>query len=399
MLAASEHEDASGRARELAAARCWRLGLSRSRFTTVAEVVHGLLAVQAQEHAFSRWSVGQRLADGERSSGGGGAGVAGASGGAPGGADVDVLDALASGDIVRTHILRPTWHYVSGADLRWLQALTGEIVVRGSAGWYRNHGVDAAFIAASRRLLERSLAGGRATTRQEIRLEFIEAGLDVSGQRLAAALLDAELKALICSGPVEGKHHTYALVEERLPPAAPLSPEEATAELVRRYLAGHGPATLKDLRWWSSLPLKRLRAAVDDLGDEIVSEQVEGVEYLWPAQDSPGRDCTDEGPRFQLLQVFDELFVGYRESRGLVDPDGEFGAVLPLGFSRMMHVVLERDRLVGRWRSDRRGEALEITVHSTQPLSKADRAQLEQAVALYGAFVGLEATLSLASTR
>ncbi|HZJ10591.1 MAG TPA: winged helix DNA-binding domain-containing protein, partial [Trueperaceae bacterium] len=343
VLDAHGQPEPGARYRTLARSRCKRLGLTRERFSTVVDVVDGLLAVQAQEHAFSRWSLAQRLASASQAA---------------------VYDALASGAIVRTHVLRPTWHYVRGEDLRWLQALTGEIVRRASAGWYRNHGVDETFLASSRAVLERALEGGRAKTRNALRGELTAAGLDVKGQRLAAVLIDAELRALLCSGPVEGTQHTYALVEERLSRAAPLSQGEATVELVRRYLAGHGPATFKDLRWWSSLTLKRLRVAVEELGDEVAREVVDGTEYLWLAHDRVPDESPGDAPQFQLLQVFDELFVGYRESRGLVDPDGEFGAILPIGFSRLMHVVLEGDRSAGRWRSDRRGKSLEITVQA-----------------------------------
>jgi len=247
-------------------------------------------------------------------------------------------------------------------------------------------------------VLERALEGGRAKTRNALRGELTAAGLDVTGQRLTAGLIDAELRALLCSGPVEGTKHTYALVEERLKPTPPLSRDEATVELVRRYLAGHGPATLKDLRWWSNLTLRALRAAVEELGDEVASEAVGGTEYLWLAQEQAPEE-SGCGPQFQLLQVFDELFVGYRESRGLVDPDGEYGAILPIGFSRLMHVVLEGDRLAGRWRSDKRGKSIEITVQATRPLSASDRLALERAARAYGMFVGTEVTLSVLSTR
>src|SRR5690606_11246666 len=186
--------------RNLAQARCEAMGLGASRFDSVAEVVGGLLAVQAQEVEFSRWSVAQRLVSPS---------------------DSAVVAALGSGQIVRTHVLRPTWHYVRGEDLRWLQALTGPLVRRMSAGWYRNHGVDDEFLGATREQFVSSLQGGRAKTRNELRNELTAAGHDVSGQRLTAALIDAELRAVICSGPMAGKHHTYALVDERLP-AAPV---------------------------------------------------------------------------------------------------------------------------------------------------------------------------------
>lgn len=228
---------------------------------------------------------------------------------------------------------------------------------------------------------------------------------------MTAALIDAELRAQICSGPMAGKHHTYALVDERLPPAPVLGEEEAVARLVRRYLAGHAPASLKDLRWWSTLTLKRLRAGVESLGDEVLSETVDGVEYFYLAQAQGAAqklgpatatvELRDEpsGPCFELLQVFDELFVGYSETRDLIDPDGEYGSVLPIGFSKLMHVVLEGERLVGRWRRDKRaakdGGGQVLGIQPTRPMAAADLAALERAAARYGDFVGLETTVDI----
>lgn len=361
--------------RELAAARVDNVLLGSTAAPDPVSVVDRLLCVQAQEHAFSRWSVAQRTRRPDEPA---------------------VLASIAAGAVVRTHVLRPTWHYVRGDDLRWLQALTGPRVRGLSAGWYRSHGADEEFFLATRKVVEAQLAGGHCRTRDELKQSLIGAGIDVSGQRITAALFDLELQAVICSGPVRGKHHTYGLVDELLPPAPTLTADEALPLLVRRYLKGHGPALLKDLRWWSSLTLKQLQQGVEDLGATVTSATVGGAEYMWLAEQQPAGDASRQTGQFRLLQVFDELFVGYSESRGLVDPDGEFGSVLPIGFSKMMHVVLEGDRLAGRWRSDkRRGPApgtntLEITAEMTRPLGAADLRGLEQAAEAYGAFVGME---------
>lgn len=325
-----------------------------------------MLAVQAQEPAFSRWSVGQRMS-------------------AP--HEPSVVEAIASADIVRVHALRPTWHYVMGEDLAWIQALTGPRVLRSSAGWYRNHGVDEEFLAAGRRVVEQSLAVGGFRTRNQLRDAAAAAGLDVSGQRMTALMFDLELKSVVCSGPMSGRQHTYALVEERLPRGRPLAVDEATARLVERYLRGHAPSTLKDIRWWSGLTLKELRRAVEDLGDTVTTETVGGVEYMWPAS-SPPQEALEDRATFELLQVFDELFVGYSDTRGLLDADGEFGAILQIGYSRMMHVLVHGDRLAGRWRADKRAGGLTITFDLNRPLVGTEEAELGEAAQAYGAFVG-----------
>ena len=163
--------------------------------------------------------------------------------------------------------------------------------------------------------------------------------------------------------------------------------DEATARLVERYLRGHAPSTLKDIRWWSGLTLKELRRAVEDLGDTVTTETVGGVEYRWPAS-SPPQEALEDRATFELLQVFDELFVGYSDTRGLLDADGEFGAILQIGYSRMVHVVVHGDRLAGRWRADKRAGGLTITFDLNRPLVGTEEAELGEAAQAYGAFVG-----------
>src|SRR5690606_32882362 len=120
-----------------------------------------------------------------------------------------------------------------------------------------------------------------------------------------------------------------------------------------------------------------------------------GVEYMWLPGHDPfaddgsrtrrGREPVD-APRFQMLGVFDELLTGYSESRGLVDPDGEFGSVLPLAYGPLPNLLLEGDRLVGQWRADRRGRRMSVSVRATRPFSTVDHDALSLEVERYAAF-------------
>lgn len=352
--------------RVLAASRVRNALLGPRRMGAPGQVVDHMFALQAQEPALSRWSVGQRTTRPDEAS---------------------VIESLDSAEIVRVHALRPTWHYLKREDLGWVQALTGPRVLRASAGWYRNHGVDDGFLDTARAVVESSLGGGNAKTRNELKDDVAASGLDVSGQRMTALMFDLELKCVVCSGPLKKRQHTYALVEERLPPQTTLEPAEATARLVKRYLRGHAPSTLKDMRWWSGLTMADLRRAVEDLGDLVTIEVVGGAEYVWLTAEPP-TEAVEDASTFELLQVFDELFVGYSETRGLLDPDGEFGAVLQIGFTKMMHVVIQGDRLIGRWRADRRSKALDLTFDLSWPLSGSEEAALSEVARSYGAFVG-----------
>ena len=221
-------------------------------FATAAEAVASSGAVQAQEHAEALWSLGMRVAD-----------VTAA----------DVEAASDRGEILRTHVLRPTWHFVAAADLRWLLRLTGERVERGTAGRRRELGLDDATLARCDETLTAVLADREPRTRRELGAALEAAGIDMAGQRLPHTLGHAELAGVIVSGPRRGKQHTYLLLEDRAPAAPQRTREEDVAELVRRYFTSHGPATLRDFAWWSGLTMTDGRAGLAALGEELVGEE------------------------------------------------------------------------------------------------------------------------------
>ena len=172
-------------------------------------MVAGLGAVQAQDYPAALWALGLR---------------------ADGATEAVVEQALTAGTILRTHVMRPTWHFVSPADIRWLLALTAPRVKALLAYYDRKLEVDAALLAHSRTVLTQALQGGRHLTRTELGTRLEQAGI-AGGDlpRLGHLMMHAELDGLLCSGARRGKQFTYALLEERVPPAPPFTREEALA--------------------------------------------------------------------------------------------------------------------------------------------------------------------------
>src|SRR5882762_9944043 len=199
--------------------------LWRSRFDTPQEVVRWLGALQAQEFPVAKWSIAQRTR---------GATLA----------DVDA--AFAAGVIVRTHVLRPTWHFALGADIRWLLQVTAPRVHALNAYYNKQHKLDSKLLAKSNSLIAKALEGGAHLTRSELAAVLTRGGIRAAGNRLAYIVMRAELDAIVCSGAMRGKQHTYALLDERVPHGKTLNREEALAELARRYFTSRGPATLND---------------------------------------------------------------------------------------------------------------------------------------------------------
>src|SRR5262245_16659481 len=301
-------------------------GLTGDAFTEPADVVRHHLAMQAQEYGPAKWSIGQRSA---------------------GVVDADVDRALEDGSIVRTHVLRPTWHFVTREDLGWLMALSGPRVQQGNAGRYRRLGLDAKAFDRATKTIVRELGGGARKTRDQLAESLDRSGFDREGQRMPHILMHLELEAVIGSGGLEGKKQTYVLLDGRIPVPQPIDRDEALAELVRRYLGSHGPSSLKDMSWWSGLTIRDLRRTLAELGDGVRDEEAEGVE-LWSLSSADPRPLAARGA--QLLQTYDELVVGYTESRFVGDDKAEPARAAWLERSLPTGLLLLGDRVGGHWR-------------------------------------------------
>jgi len=323
------------------------------------EVVRWFGAMQAQLPVVARWSIGQRVAAGS---------------------DSAVMRALAEGSVVRTHVLRPTWHFVAREDLRWLLALTSprvHVQMRFRHKWLE---LDARTVARSHATLARALVGGAHRTRAELAPVLERARVPITAERLGHLLLIAELDGVICSGAPRGKQHTYALVDERVPATPARAADESLAELTRRYFRSHGPATVQDFRWWSSLTAADVKRGLEIVGAALERREVEGRAY-WhdPSQPEPARDA----PPAHLLQEYDELLVGYTESRDLLRPMKGSDATLA-GMALLQRTVLLDGRIAGHWRSGAQPGEVEIT--TLAPLRGRQRNAVDGACDRYRRF-------------
>jgi hypothetical protein len=332
-------------------------------------VVDHLGAVQAQEFALARWSVGQRS----------------------GADDATVSALLDAGELIRTHVLRPTWHFVRPADLHWLQELTGPRVQVSLRSSMRKLGLDDSLRDRFCTALADALAGGRALTRDQVAQVAADTGIAVHRMALGHLLVHAELENVICSGPAAvpagggvagGRHHTYALVSDRVPATGPVSRSDALAELTLRYFRGHGPATEKDFAWWSSLTLADVRAALADVGPALERADVEGRAYWgppgWTSRDAPAAGA-------HLVQTFDEFVVGYGHSRDALDVAGIASMIGP-EWGRDGHPVIVDGQVVGHWRRSVDGAGPAATVVPRRPLTGAERDEVDRAAAAFAAF-------------
>lgn len=338
-------------------------------------MVRSLLAVQSQDYPGAKWAVGQRVE-------------------ATTDAELDRL--FDAGAILRTHVLRPTWHFVDPADIRWLLELTAPRVHQASAYQYRVLEIDREVAERSRAVIRRALRGGVSLTRPEIGRVLTEGGIPATGVRLGYFLMDAELEQVICSGPRRGKRHTYALLEERVPPARPRTRDEALAELAQRYVEGHGPAQVADLSWWSGLTMADSRAALELATPPLRRESI-GDRTFWaadgPAADGPstrGRAAVERLPfgpaAVHLLPNYDELLIAFRDRTDAIDP------ALPeparVAESILAHVLVRDGLVVGGWRRVEAGSSVRVELNVLVPLNDGERSAFAAQVDRLSAFLG-----------
>lgn len=328
-----------------------------SSLASATDVVRHLGAVQSQLPDMALWAVGRRLRDATLA---------------------ELRESFDRGDFLRTHVLRPTWHFVVPEDVHWLQALTGHRVQRLLRTTNRSIALSDAVVERGVAVVVAALADGAARSRAELATALTDAGLAVTGQAVAHVVMSAETDALVVNGPMRGKQHTYRLLGASPPLPAR---DDMLADIARRYAQGHGAFRAKDLAWWTSLTLTDSRRAIR-LAD------------LRPA-DVPGDDhwmldapVEADVPRAMLLANFDE-YISY--ARDPADRAGYNGTADDL--MRGAGLLLVDGLIVGRWSRTISARRVAIEVEATPRITGPVRRALEAEAAAFGSFVGREPEL------
>jgi hypothetical protein len=355
--------------RDVARQRMHNQRLIGAPFETPESMVRWHGAVQAQDYAGAKWGIAQRCHSVTE-------------------AELDRL--FNEGAILRTHIMRPTWHFVMPEDIRWMQALTAHRVHTMNRAMDKTLEIDAAVVARSNALITNALQGGNHLTRTDLSSALRQGGIEATGQRLAYLVMHAELEALICSGSRRGKQFTYALLDERVPPTVPIHRDEALAELTRRYFTSHGPATPHDFSWWSGLTVSDAKAGIAMLEDEITGEVLDGTPWYF----APSASFDDaESPVVHLLPNFDEYFIGFRNRESVFDPAMLATFNDPHSPYWMAHVIALDGLIVGGWRRPLNRNDATVTTLLPVQLNASEHDALHDAAEDYGWFLGLPVTV------
>ncbi len=330
-------------------------------FATAPKVVKALGAVQAQDYVGAKWALALRMKKPT---------------------DSAIESAMTRGEIIRTHVLRPTWHFVMPADLRWMLALTGPRISLRMQTYNTTMGLDAATFAKSNDLMARALEGGKQLTRQELAAALREKGVKIASvQHLAHLMMQAELDGVVCSGGLRGKQFTYALIDERVPAAKPIDRDDALERLARVYFASRSPATLQDFSWWSGLTAAEAKRGAEML--KLKSIEVEGRTYL---TSGVKRTAARRNPVAHLLPNYDEYFIGHKDRSAIGQRVKRAGARLPDG-SVFWNVITVDGQLVGGWKRVKKTRATEIQLRLVVRPKPKERLAIAQSAHEYAQFL------------
>lgn len=338
-------------------------------FDTPHALVTHLGAVQAQDYPMSKWAFGVRL---------------------PHATDASIEAALDAGELVRTHVLRPTWHIVSGQDVRWMLALTSKYIKASAAIRDRDLGIDSVLYTRTNDLIAKALEGGKNLTREEIMQELEKGGVATNSSRAVHFMMNAEQDGIVCNGVMKTKKQTYALLDEKVKPGRALSREEALANLARRYFTSHAPATLQDFQWWSGLPMSEARVALESIKSNLESFE-SGAKTYFMGESTPFSSASESSVFF--LPAFDEYTVSYKDRSTVFDPQWHKNAITSNGIFKP---IIVRDGLViGIWKRTIQKNKVVVEVEFFDPKDALEQGVMENAVAGFGKFLGLEVVVKV----
>lgn len=342
--------------------RLFNQQIARTSFGSAREVVRHLGAMQAQEYAMAKWAIALRLQADLT--------------------DADIEASFNNGEILRTHIMRPTWHFVAPEDIRWMLSLCGPRVLQSNSSMAKTLELDNKIFKKANDIISKTLESNNFLTREEIRTELEKKIKVGDGQRLAYIMMQAEQIALVCSGPRKGKQFTYALIDERAPLTKPITREEALVRLTERYFASRGPATVHDMAIWSGLTLKDVRDGVNNLPKDFIHEVIGEKEYIFKPVDAK---LTKKHQSTFLMPDYDEYGMGYKDRSAI-----KTTKALPYWGSNGIpysHWLVVDGTIEGTWEKVVQKKTVSVQTTPFSSFTKAQEKKVLAAVKKYESFI------------
>ena len=339
--------------------------IAETKFTKPEEIVSCMIAMQSQEFAMAKWAIGLRL---------------------PGCSETDIDNAFNNGTILRTHLMRPTWHFITPADIRWLLALTAPRVHAINGFTYRQSGFQKSTFKRSNDAIAKALQGGKQLTRTELQSALAKVKIKVDGIPLSALVMAAELDGIMCSGPRVDKQFTYMLLDERVPKTKKFHRQEALVALTRRYFETRGPASIKDFANWSGLTIKDVKDGVAELPDEFICKNLDNQEYIFKERSFT---TSTKLQKTFLLPDYDEYGMSYKDRSALFLPANK-PELSKGGNAAYQHMIVINGTIGGTWKTAVTKKKFAVETNTYKPLTKTGELTLKKAVKKYSSFFGKE---------
>lgn len=332
-----------------------------------AELVKYFGALQSQDYPGAKWALSQRLnfLPNEK-----------------------IEQDFNKGMFLRTHVLRPTWHFVHSEDISWMLELTSQRVKAMMRSYNKALGLTEETFIKSQKIITNELKGRNYLTRSEIGELLKKNGVNWTGNGLAHIVMWTELDELICSGPIKRKQHTYALFSERVPKTKKLSREESLKQLVFKYFQSHGPAQIKDFVWWSGLTTADAKTGIE-ANSSLKSEIVDGKTYF-----SFNFDRDELNNKIHLLPNYDEYTVAYKDRSALFE-NVDHTKLDERQNALFNNAVVINGKVEGLWRRTLKTKSFNLEIRLFRKLTNLEKEELNKAIDKYAKFLNLEAVVSL----
>lgn len=328
---------------------------------TVKKVVAWMGAMQAQDFKMAKWAIGLRLQKVNEHT---------------------VEDAINKGEIIRTHLLRPTWHFVSSEDIFWMLKLTAPQIKSSLKSRHRQLNIDESEIRKCNRILENELRDEKHLTRDQLISRLKQSKIEIKNNRASHIFLLAELEGLICSGSSKNGKQTYALLEERVKNKIIISKEEALSKLALKYFTSHSPATLQDFIWWSGLPAKDAKSALDMVQSNFISEEINGNKYLINKLYSLSSNNRNS---IHMLPAYDEFIISYKDRSASIRMESIRKVISSNGLFRPSIEI--NGEITGIWKPIRKSNNVVIGIYLFQKQKKIIKNIIEKVALEYGNFL------------
>lgn len=335
--------------------------IAGTHFKDPKELVAHMGAMQAQDPVMAKWAIGIRL---------------------HGATNTSVENAINKSHIFRTHVMRPTWHFVSADDIYWMLELSAPQIDKLLRSRYKELELSEKLLSKTNALLEKLLQDDTHLTREEITAAFKKAKIVLDNNRSSHIMMHAELSGLIASGKINGTKHTYALLANRVKKKKSITRDEALVRLAERYFTSHGPATLADFTWWSGLPVKDARSALENIKEKFISETIHNETYWFLSSlKLPAKNKSS----IHLLPAFDEYLISYKDRTASLLTEHHKRAFSSNG---IFWPTLEADgKVTGLWKRTLKKDNVSIETDFFDPNNQTSEKELEKAASMFGNFL------------